>query len=343
MNMKALVYEKPGVGSIREIPMPVCGGHDVVIKVISAAICKGADRRHHTTGHALGRYPITTGHEFAGYVFAVGEMVTQFKIGDRVTADNTAPCGNCYYCRINKPTQCDNFGSIGHNIPGGFAQYVKVEEAKIFKAPENLSFNEVCLTEPVACCIHAMDRLDIKYGDDVLVFGAGPNGIMIKHSNAEKLITLASTQSKLDILSEYGISTQLINREDSSIHIKAIQDAFPHGVDAIVDATGNPSVIESSFQFLKKGGRLLQYSSPPDNSFIKISPAHFYRYELQYYTAYCQTFNFGRSLAAMASGKVKVDKIITAEYKLDDFFTAIEDVTKSNALKLIIHPNETAL
>lgn len=342
-TMRALVYERPGVGSIKDVPIPVCGDDEVLIKVVSASICKGADRRHHTTGHKLGRYPITTGHEFAGYVHEIGKNVARCKLGDRVTADNSVPCGSCYYCRIDKPTQCNDFGSIGHNIPGGFAQYVKVNESVVYQVPENLSFNLACLTEPVACCIHAMDRLDIKYGEDVLIFGAGPNGIilsqLIKHSNAERVMALASTQSKLDILNSYGIETQLIDRNDPSIHERVLKEKFPEGVSAVVDATGNASVIESSIQFLKKGGRLLQYSSPPDDSMINISPAYFYRNELQYYTSYCQTFNFGRALAAMESGKVKLDKMISGEYSLDDFFTAIEDVLKRGVLKLIIHPN----
>ena len=87
-TMRALVYDRPSVCSVRDVPMPVCGEDEVVIKVMAASICKGADRRHHTTGHKLGRYPITTGHEFAGYIYQVGSAVTGWNVGDRVTADN---------------------------------------------------------------------------------------------------------------------------------------------------------------------------------------------------------------------------------------------------------------
>lgn len=344
MKMRALVYEKPGQGAIVELPMPVCGDDDVVIKVMSAAICKGADRRHHTIGHRLAKYPVTTGHEFAGVVHEVGRNVAEFKPGDRVTADNAVPCGKCYYCRIELFAHCENFGSLGHNIPGGFGQYLKVNERAVFKIPDNLSFNEACLTEPVACCIHAMDRLDVKFGEDVLVFGAGPNGIiasqLVKHSNAERVVTLASTQTKLNLLEGYGIKTILIDRNDPSKHKKALNEMFPYGVNAVVDATGSPSVLEDSVQFLRKRGRLLQYSTSPDDATISLFPSHFFKYELQYYTSYCQVYKFGRALAAMASGKVKVDKLVTAEYRLDDFFQAIEDVTSRDVLKLIIHPNE---
>jgi len=342
--MKAIVYEKPGSAILADLPMPVCGDNDIIIKVMSASICKGADLRHHNKGHALGKYPITTGHEFAGYVYETGKNVERCKPGDRVTADNALPCGNCYYCRIGKHTQCDHMGAIGHNIPGGFAQYVKVPESNIYLLPDKVSFNEGCLTEPVACCMHAMDRLNVQYGEDVLVFGAGPNGIiisqMVKHSSAENVVALASTQSKLDILQGYGIQTQLIDRDNPQMHKEALNRIFPRGVDAIVDATGSASVLEDAVQFLKKGGRLLQYSSSPDDSAMTISPSYFYRNELQYYTSYCQTYTFGRAVATIASGKVKVKDLVTAEYSLEEFFRAIEDVKDRNVLKLIIHPNK---
>lgn len=241
-TMKALVYERPGACSIRELPMPVCGEDEVIIKVMAASICKGADRRHHTTGHKLGRYPITTGHEFAGYIYKIGGAVKGWNIGDRVTADNAVPCGKCYFCKREMYTHCVDFQSVGHSIPGGFAQYVKVKDNSLFKIPDTIPFNEACMTEPVACCIHAMDRLDVKFGEDVLVFGAGPNGMilaqLLKHSNANQVVCLAPTQSKLDVLNGYGVDTILMDRKDPEIHKKAVFERFPYGVDAIVDATG---------------------------------------------------------------------------------------------------------
>ena len=165
-TMRALVYDRPSVCSVRDVPMPVCGEDEVVIKVMATSICKGADRRHHTTGHKLGRYPITTGHEFAGYIYQVGSAVTGWNVGDRVTADNAVPCGKCYFCQQEMYAHCLNFQSVGHSIPGGFAQYLKSKGQDRVPDSDHLSFNEACMTEPVACCIHAMDRLDVKYGED---------------------------------------------------------------------------------------------------------------------------------------------------------------------------------
>ena len=342
-TMRALVYDKPGVGSIRDVPMPQCGDNDVVIKVMAASICKGADRRHQTTGHKLGRYPITTGHEFAGYVHEVGKNVTSCKVGDRVTADNAVPCGKCYYCQRQMYTHCENFNSVGHSIPGGFAQYLKVTDDTVFQIPDHISFDEACMTEPVACAIHCMDRLDVKFGEDVLVFGAGPNGNilsqLLRHSNANRVVCLAPTQAKLDLLNEYGIETIQIDRNDPSVHMQKVREMFPHGVDAIVEATGSASILPSCFELLKYQGRVLQFSSTKDTEDITINPAFFYRQEIQYYTSYCQCHEFGRALDAIGTGKVKLDKMFTKIYPLEDFFTAIEDVLDHNVLKLVIHPN----
>lgn len=342
-TMKALVYDRPSLCSVRDVPMPICGDDEVIIKVMAASICKGADRRHHTTGHKLGRYPITTGHEFAGYVYQIGSHVDCCKIGDRVTADNAVPCGKCYFCQREMYTHCENFSSVGHSIPGGFAQFVKVKDNSVYQIPDHISFDEACMTEPVACCIHALNRLDIKYGEDVLVFGAGPNGIilsqLLKHSNANRVICLAPTKEKLDILNEYGIETIQIDRNDPQKHMNEVFRIFPYGVNAIVDATGSASVLPDCFKLLKKQGRLLQFSSTKDDEDIIINPAYFYRNELQYYTAYCQVHEFGRAIDAMATGKVKVDRLITRKYLLDDFTQAIEDVLNKNVLKLVIRPN----
>ncbi len=341
--MKALVYDRPSVCTVRELPLPECGDDEVVIKVMAASICKGADRRHHTTGHKLGRYPITTGHEFAGYVYQVGRQVRGFRVSDRVTADNAVPCGGCYFCKREMYTHCENFMSVGHSIPGGFAQYLKVKANSVFHLPEGLSFNEGCLTEPVACCVNAVKRLNVQYGEDVLVFGAGPNGIilaqLLQHSNAGRVVSLAPTKFKLDLLNSYGIETIQIDQAAPEKHVKEVFARFPYGVDAIVDATGSASVLPGCFRLLKKRGRLLQFSSTKDDEDITINPAYFYRNELHYYTCAWQVHQFGAALEAMASGKVKLDRLVTKQYPLEEFPQAIEDVLDRNVLKLVIRPN----
>ena len=273
----------------------------------------------------------------------MGAQVQGFQAGDRVTADNAVPCGGCYFCKREMYTHCENFMSVGHSIPGGFAQYLKVKASSVFRLLEGLSFNEGCLTEPVACCVNAVKRLDVKYGEDVLVFGAGPNGIilaqLLRHSNANRVVVLAPTRFKLELLNGYGIETIQIDQKDPEKHRREVFDRFPHGVDAIVDATGSASVLPGCFQLLKKRGRLLQFSSTKDDEDITINPAYFYRNELHYYTCAWQVHEFGAALEAMSSGKVKLDRLVSRQYSLEEFHQAIEDVLDRNVLKLVIRPN----
>lgn len=344
--MKALVYEAPGKGAIADIPKPVCGKDDVIIKIESCGICKWSELAHNSTGTSLAKYPCTPGHEFAGIISEVGENVKHFKVGDAVTVDNASNCGDCYYCRNDKSLYCENFASIGHNVQGGFAEYVKAKKDKVFKIPSNLSFDEATVTEPVACAIHCMDVLDAKNGEEILVLGVGPHGLILgqlcHYSSARKAVTIGGLDSKLDILKEYGVPTIKMDRNDYSIHENAIREQFPHGVDAIIDTTGYWPLVQSVFKFLKKGGRFIQYGSYHSKDDFVISPDWFNQIhynEQKYIGVSCQTYCFDRALAYMADGKVRVDKFITHKFKLDDYFEALEvNRTDREAIKVIINP-----
>ena len=348
--MKALVYEKPGrkYSSIRDIPYPECGPDDVIIKVMSASICKGVEHDHDQEGVGtdLAVYPVVPGHEFSGYIEEVGANVTRFKKGDRVCADNTEYCGDCYYCRKEESNYCPTFGSLGHNINGGFEEFVRVKKEKVFPIPDTLSFNAAALGEPVACCLHAVDRCEVKYGDSVVVMGAGPMGLilaqLLTHSNASDVILIASTQSKLDKAREMGVKkTILMDRNDYSVHTEKLKEMHPYGVDIVVDATGSAEVISHGMTLLKKGGRLVQYALIHGKDQVVLDPRLMFNNELTYTTSFCQSHNFGRAIEALSDGRVKGDMLVTHEYPLDRFYEALdENVNNRNSIKVVIHPNE---
>ena len=348
--MKALKYEKAGRANatIGMVPYPECGDNDVVIKVMAASICKWAEWNHdHGDGGTLAKYPVTTGHEFAGYVAEVGKNVTEFKVGDRVTADNAIPCGHCWYCKNNRPLMCENFGSIGHNINGGFAQYLVVTQDNVVKFPDGFPFDEACITEPVACAMEAFDRADVKPGDRVIVSGMGPHGLilaqMMAHSNAGKAVAVGLRQDRLDWLEEDGAETLLVDRNDQEANLVKLQETFPDGVDCIIDTSGAWPLCATMFNILKKGGRFIQYGSfhrPIDLENVTqfLNDLHFKNQS--YIGVSCQVKNFPRSVEYMVTGKVKVDKIITHTFDLDDYFEALDtNMTDRNALKVVIHPN----
>lgn len=347
--MKAIYYAKPGRenAAIVDIPSPVCGDDEMIIKVMSCSICIGVDGDHDKPGgSSVSSYPLVPGHEFAGYIHEIGKNVTEFKAGDRVTVDNTVTCGKCYYCKKGSPIHCRNMKNLGNKSNGAMAGYVKVQEGKAYHLPDHVSFDEACMTEPVACCMHSMDQMNIKYGDEVLVLGAGPMGIILaqlaKHSNASHVTVIGSTQSKLDILEGLGIDTILMDRNDYSVHEKAVLERYPLGVDCLFDATGAEELVYSIPKLMKMGGRILGYGyyrgASPE---LKFPFAAFWDRECTYYSSLSQVGDFGRAVDAIATGKVNTKVLKTAAYSLDDYFDALDkNETDSQVIKMIIHPNE---
>ena len=175
--MKAIQYTAPRQFAVVDLPKPEPGPHQVVILVKACGICK-TDLTIHD-GSFLAKFPLVNGHEFAGVIDSVGSAVTEWKVGDRVTADNTELCGYCEPCRSDKPLYCENFNSHGCNMPGGFAEYVLINHDKVFALSDKLSFEEATFTEPTACAVHGVDRIAPRFGDSILMFGAGPTGIIL--------------------------------------------------------------------------------------------------------------------------------------------------------------------
>ncbi|MBS5387958.1 MAG: alcohol dehydrogenase catalytic domain-containing protein [Clostridiales bacterium] len=349
-TMRAMIIETMYGGrkatKITDVPYPICHDNQIILKVKTCSICKHCEAFYDGGGSASmvkpKDYPITLGHEFSGEIVEVGKDVHHLKIGDRVTVDNTVLCGECYHCKRNEPLYCDNFGSMGHNLHGGFAEYVVALGEKAFLIPDNISYNEAACTEPVACCMHAMDRMQMRYGDNVAILGAGSMALilaqLVKNSSAGHTVVIGSTQSKLDICQkEFGIDTLLMNREDYSIHENIIKNQFPHGLDIVIDTTGSAKMANSALRMLGKGGKLIMYTQVDDMSIE--DPANFTNYEQSIIMAYCQTHNYGRSLDALRSGRVNLKPLITHEFSLEDYMKALDtNLTDRNSLKVVIHP-----
>ena len=339
--MKALVYNEPGKFEIKEVTTPVCKPNQVLIKVEFCGICKTDVHIHH--GHFISKFPLTPGHEFTGYVDTFGSEVKAFRKGDRVVADNTVLCGECYYCRRNQPLYCENFVSLGVTDPGGFAEYVAVNQDKVFPISDKLSFEEASFAEPAACAIHGMDMIDVQNGDRILMFGAGPTGIilaqLLKHGGAGQLVVAAPSQFKLDMLKDMGIQTVQISRDLEANQDAEIRQYAPHGYDIIIDATGSAKITQACFQYAKKGSKIVVYGVCDETDRISVSPYDIFSNEYKLIGSFAQTHCFDRAIQALESGIVKVDKLTSHVFSLDDYKTGLETVMSGkNSMKVLIKP-----
>lgn len=342
--MKAVVYHEPRNYEILDIPKPMVKSNQVLIKVYSCGICRTDAHIHE--GDFISRFPLTPGHEFAGEIVEIGDAVKGFAIGDRVTADNTVLCGECYYCRRNQPLFCENFYSLGCNGPGGFAEYVVVNYDKVFHISDKLSYDQACFSEPLACAIHGMDVIDLKCGDDVLIFGSGPTGILltqlIKFGGAANVIVCAPSQEKLDLIERNGYAkTVKMDKNDYSKHTKILKEMFPKGFDVVVDATGNPRVLEQCFNFPKMTGKIIVYGVAASDDTITVKPYQIFNNELKVLGSFAQTHCYDRAVKYLEEGIIKVDDLATHHFDLADFDKAMDQMLNGHGqLKIIVHPNK---
>lgn len=345
--MKALVYEKPGRanGAIREIEKPVCGPDQVLIKVMACGICKPAESSHDRTGSLLGKYPAVPGHEFAGIAEEVGKNVTHIGVGDRVTADNGIPCGTCWFCQRGMPTMCENFRSQGHNLQGGFAEYIVCDAAKTYRFSDRLSFDEACTSELIGCALNCVDSVQLRYGDNVVIIGCGSSGAILaqlfRHSCAGRVVVLDVLPSKLERAKAFGVETLLVDPDEPGKHEQALCAMFPHGIDVIVDAAGDDAqMFESCIRLLAPKGRYVLYSFfYHEPKHVRVEPGLMIRKGLQIVGSPLQMYRFRECLDVLEQGKVDAAALITATYPLERYFEALDRAMNDpDAWKIVIHP-----
>ncbi len=188
--MKAAVVQAPGDLAITEIPDPAPRDHEVVVAVDTCGIC-GTDVHVLDGDYGVVRYPVIPGHEFGGVVVEVGRAVRGLATGTRVAVDPMDYCDACAMCRAGWTNMCLDGGGLGTTAPGALADYVAVNGARCEPLPDELGLGEAGLVEPLACVLHAVDRLGPVLGQDVLVLGAGPIGLL-----ASALLAMSGGRSR---------------------------------------------------------------------------------------------------------------------------------------------------
>jgi D-arabinitol dehydrogenase (NADP+) len=297
---------------------------------------------HLLAGGFLARYPLVPGHEIVAEVVAPGPVAAVPTPGTLVAVDNTELCERCPYCRAGQPLFCANFRSLGVNAPGGFAEFMVARAEKCFPI-EALDPLVAVMTEPLACAMHGADTLALAPGSDVLVFGAGPTGLLLSqllvHGNAARLTVAAPSPAKLDLARELGADhTVLVDRADPAAATAELLDRAPLGYDAVVEATGSPAVLAGCLPLTRTGGTVLVYGVGAESDRWSISPYEVFARELTIKGSFAQTHCFGRALRALTSGRVRTDGIVTDILPLSAFDEALTAVRSSASVKAVVVP-----
>jgi D-arabinitol dehydrogenase (NADP+) len=339
-TMTAVVYDKPAKFEVREVAVPEPGAGEVLVRILVAGVC-GTDLHLHA-GEFGPSYPLTPGHEFVGEVVSVGTGVAEDMIGRRFVVDNTGSCGHCLECRRARPAYCRNLVAQGVNAPGGFAEYVVTSSGRCF-AIDDLDPETAVFTEPVACVVHGLDVLGLRPGSNVLLFGAGPTGLILTQllagSGATELTVAAPTQAKLDLASARGADrTVLLDRHNTAASFEELRQAAPDGFDVVIDATGALVVLAQTLALTRTGGTVFVYGMTPQSAVWPIAPYDIFRRELTIKGSFAQQFSFDRALSALRSGRVKTEGMISRRFNLDAYGEALDAVADSSVVKALIVP-----
>ncbi|MFV0406738.1 MAG: zinc-dependent alcohol dehydrogenase family protein [Propioniciclava sp.] len=338
--MKAVVFEQAHTIAVKEVPDPVPEGDQVLLRPVLTGIC-GTDK-HLLAGGFMAEYPLIPGHEIIAEVLQT-HPDSDLRVGMTVAVDNTEVCGACQYCRRGELLYCENLYSRGCNAPGGFAELLVAPWYKCFDIGA-LTPTEAALTEPLACAIHGMDVIDLKAGSDVLLFGAGPTGLLLaqllREAGAWRVTMAAPTQRKLDLALVLGVDQVVqIDREDPAAAIEGLRGLAPGGFDVVVDATGSPAILTECPALTRIGGTVVVYGVADEDARVPFSPYDIFERELRIQGSFAQINCFDRALMALTTGRVRTDGLITDRFGLDDFEKALEVMRDSNSIKVVIDPH----
>ncbi|MFC3882141.1 zinc-dependent alcohol dehydrogenase family protein [Bacillus songklensis] len=338
-TMKAAVYNGPHNMTIEEVPYPVPGPGEITVKVHCSGIC-GTDY-HILEGDFISPYPLVGGHEFAGTVFEIGEGVEGWYLGERVSVDPSVYCGKCYHCRNNQFNHCKNWNAIGVTLNGAFAEYVKVPAKNLYRMKDSMTFEEGALVEPMSCVAYALERVNVKFGEKVLIFGAGPMGLMlvqaIRTSGASEVVLVDIADEKLETAKRLGATSAY--KSDAQLEEKIGGKQYPNGFDIVVDATGIPAVIENMFTFAGPGARILQFGVAPNNARISINPFDIYHKDWKYLGTMALKFNFYQALYMIEEKRVDVSSLVTKKIDLHEFVDYMSQPKSPEDCKVLVYPS----
>ena len=343
--MRAVVKYAAGEGNIelREVPEPEVGDSDVKIKVKAVGIC-GSDLHIYKGDIGIPtRIPFTIGHEFSGVITEVGKNVSRFKVGERVTAENSRyTCGHCRYCMTGHYNLCNERLATGYAFDGAYADYCVVPENRVYLLPENVDFLTAALSDPSACVYHAVHELTgVNAGDTVLITGSGAMGLFavqyVKANGGVAIVTgLSQDAGRLKIAKDLG-ADHIINVSESDIEKEVKRITNNEGVDIALECSGNPKAANDCLSLLRRQGKYTQigiFGKP-----VMIDLDRVLYGEIKVTGSFSQKYSGWKAALELASlGKIKVRPLISDILPLEEWEKGFRRSFEGKAIKVVFQP-----
>lgn len=328
----------------RPLVLPEPGEGQVLVKVSACGVC-GTDVHiyHGGKGSAEVVPPVILGHEFSGHVVKLGSGVTGLEEGQLITVDPNIYCGKCRPCRQGQKQMCHHMRAVGVNMDGGFADYCLVPYAQCVPVPEGTDPELAALAEPLACCLHGIDRAGIRPGENVLVIGGGTIGqIMLQ------LARLAGA-ARVVLSEPVEIRRELAVRLGADAAIDPIHEDLPQrlsellsrdGADVVIECVGNPRTSAQAIDAAAGCGRVMLFGVPNPDAVLQTKMHPIFQKELTIMGSFVNPDTHSRAVALLSSGQLKLKELITHRFPVSQLEEAIKMQTGTQSIKVLVKPEE---
>jgi threonine 3-dehydrogenase len=338
--MKSLVKTKAEKGIwLENVEAPEYGYNDVLIKIKKTAIC-GTDMHIYNWDEWSQNtipVPMTVGHEYAGVIEAMGEGVSGFNIGDRVSGEGHITCGHCRNCRAGRRHLCRNSVGVGVNRSGAFAEFLVIPAVNAFKLPDDISDDMAAIFDPFGNAVHTALSFDLV-GEDVLITGAGPIGIMAaavcRHVGARHVVITDVNDYRLNLATQMG-ATRAVNVMNRSLDEVMSEIGMTEGFDVGLEMSGAPSAVQSMLKAMNNGGKIAMLGIPPSD--MAVDWNHVIFKGLQIKGIYGrEMFETWYKMVSLLQSGLDISPIITHQYKIDDFQRGFDVMGSGKSGKVIL-------
>ena len=343
--MKAVLYYGPENIKYEETMIKPLDKGEILVKIGAALTC-GTDVKTYRRGHPvlIKNIPSGFGHEFAGTVEKISEGVTNVKVGDRVVCANSAPCGECFYCRRGEYNLCEHLDLLN----GAYAEYIvvpsRIVEKNTIILPDDLPFEKAAFAEPLANVVHGVERTEIKPGDTVGVIGIGPIGLMfarLAKLKGARVIAAGRNPIKLRLADEFSHADEIIDLKKYPNPEKIIREFTEEkkGLDIAIECVGLPEMWERVFSCVRPGGTVHFFGGCKSGSTVTFDTTKMHYGDIKLMSVFHHTPKYFRqALDLISSGEIEVEKLITAELPLDKVEYAMQEHIAGRAIKFLIRP-----
>lgn len=339
--MKALVKQqaKPGL-TLHEVPVPKIGNNDVLIEVEKASIC-GTDVHIYNWDEWAQKNlspPVTIGHEFVGHVAAVGSNVHDIHLGQLVCGEGHIVCGHCRNCLAGRRHLCMNTLGVGIHRNGGFAEYVAIPVDNVWHADPNISTDILSFFDPLGNAVHTALEFDVL-GEDVLITGAGPIGIMaaaiVRHAGARHVVITDINPYRLELAKKMN-PTRTVNVAEESLEHVVDELGMKEGFDVGLEMSGNPQAFNDMLKLMCHGGKIAMLGIFKDEAAIDWNQVIFNGLTLKGIYGR-EMYESWYKMTSMIQSGLDVSGVITHHFPYDEFEKGFEVMCTGQSGKVILN------